>query len=115
MIIVFARLSYRRQLRATVPDLPEEIETAFKNIAREMGASFHSTDESLLLAFSEPAGCAELRATESLREIGGVFARLAPGLHGWVLVIDRTEEEPQNNRLLACSEGFFNGSAQNLR
>ncbi|MEI6386378.1 MAG: hypothetical protein WCQ50_07075 [Spirochaetota bacterium] len=96
MIIVFARLSYRRQLRATVPDLPEEIETAFKNIAREMGASFHSTDESLLLAFSEPAGCAELRATESLREIGGVFARLAPGLHGWVLVIDRTEEEPQN-------------------
>jgi tetratricopeptide (TPR) repeat protein len=96
MIIVFARLSYRRQLRATLPELPEEIEAAFRKVAREMGASFHSTEESLLLAFSEPAGCAELRATESLRKIGRIFARLAPGLHGWVLVIDRTEEEPQD-------------------
>ncbi|HUX42295.1 MAG TPA: hypothetical protein VMV83_14100 [Rectinemataceae bacterium] len=93
MIFIYLRLPYRRQLRAIEPETLSLVDGAVDSISLQFNARVRKTDLRTLLSFDEAEGCAALRASEALRRLAETLAELALRLHGYTILLDRSEHD----------------------
>lgn len=93
MIFLYLRLPYRRQLRLTDPASLFRLDRAVEERCRELGGRAKWMEERVLLSFEEGRGCALLRAAEALSALGKTLGELGPALHGYSLLLERSEAE----------------------
>ena len=93
MIFIYLRLPYRRQLRAIDPETLSLVDGAVDSISLLFNARIRKRDLRTLLSFDDDEGCVALRASEALRCLAERLGELALRLHGYTILLDRSEED----------------------
>ena len=93
MLFIYLRLPYRRQLRVVDPETAALVDGAIGRIALDFDAKLRKSEVKALFSIAETEGCAFLRAAEALRSLAATLEALGPRLHGYTLIIDRSERE----------------------
>ena len=118
MIGLYVKIPFHAQIRRADRNLAAELSGFVVQVAERFMARMMPSDESFLLLFEEGGGCAMLRAADAARALRSALVALAPRLHGWTILLDRTEGPAAPENLLRGlrdrwyeieRDGFFAG------